>query len=431
MKSASAVRVTITAAVAAVMLPLAATGCSGPSDEKTHIRVLTQGSMGLEAAGLYAEYEKLHPDVKIDVKNIDGADKLWASLQPKLGSGGKDLGDIVAVEVGFVRSIVENNADLFSDLSKAPGAEPGSYYPWKSAQATTKDGKLIGLGTDIGPMGICYRKDLFEQAGLPTDPKAVGELWAGSWEKYVDTGAAFQKKVGDKGQRFMDTSQGLYNAVISGQATSYYDAGGKLIYDTNPEVKRAYDLSARAATSQMTSGQQQWSEGWKKSFADGRIATVACPSWMLGIIKENSGASYKGKWDVAKAPLPANWGGSFLAVPNSSKVKDEAQKLAAWLTAPAQQVKLHRSQGHFPSTNDAATRDAVAGTRNEYFDNASTGKIFTEVAETVPTLAVGPKGNEITGAIGKALDRVVGQGEAPDKAWNKAMDDLKSVTGKG
>ncbi|MFC7468244.1 hypothetical protein ACFQVA_12880 [Actinomadura keratinilytica] len=44
----------------------------------------------------------------------------------------------------------------------------------------------MALGTDIGPQGICYRKDLFEKAGLPTDREEVGKLWAGDWNKYLE-----------------------------------------------------------------------------------------------------------------------------------------------------------------------------------------------------------------------------------------------------
>ncbi|WP_412075653.1 ABC transporter substrate-binding protein [Streptomyces xanthophaeus] len=435
MRSARALRIT-TLAASALALSLAATGCSSSSDGaasgKTVIRVDTFSNMGFNKAGLFEEYERLHPD--IDIKEVNAADETtyWQALQPKLSTG-QGLGDIVSLEVGRVRTITESNAGIFSDLSHTPGADPGSFYPWKWDQAKSADGKVIGLGTDIGPMAICYRKDIFEQAGLPTDRDAVGKLWAGSWAKYVETGEAFQKQTKDKNLRFMDTGNGLYNAMIFGQVTSYYNAEGKLVYADNPAVKQAYDIAARANTSGMTAKLQQFQADWRKSFSAAKFASVVCPSWMLGQISQNSGPSGEGKWDVAKAPVPANWGGSFLAVPANSKVKDAAQKLAAWLTAPEQQAKVFASPaaGNFPSSKTAATGDAVAGTRNPYFSNAPVGQIFGDAAKDMPTLIIGPKQGIVTGGISNALTRVEQQGMDPDKSWTQAMDEVKSAIGKG
>ncbi|WP_431040542.1 ABC transporter substrate-binding protein [Streptomyces sp. P1-3] len=434
MRSGSALRVTTAVALSALVLPLAATGCGssdGAASGKITIRVDTFSNMGFNRAGLFEEYENLHPD--IDIKEVNAAEETtyWQALQPKLSTG-QGLGDIVSIEVGRIRTITESKAGLFSDLSHAPGVRPGSFYPWKWAQARTEDGKVLGLGTDIGPMAICYRKDMFKQAGLPTARTAVGELWAGSWTKYVDTGSAFQKQTKDKSLRFMDTGNGLYNAMIFGQVTSYYDADGELVYADNPSVRQAYDLAARANTSGMTAKLQQFQANWRTSFSAAKFATVVCPSWMLGQISQNSGPSGKGQWDVAKAPVPANWGGSFLAVPSSSKVKAAAQKLAAWLTAPAQQAKVFASPaaGNFPSSKDAATGAAVAGTRNPYFGDAPVGRIFGDAAKDMPTLIIGPKQGIVTGGISNALTRVEQQGMDPDKSWNQAMDDVEFAIGK-
>lgn len=36
---------------------------------------------------------------------------------------------------------------------------------------------------------------------------------------------------------------------------------------------------------------------------------------MLGYVQDKGGAAGKDKWDMAAAPKPSNWGGSFLTVP--------------------------------------------------------------------------------------------------------------------
>jgi DNA-binding Lrp family transcriptional regulator len=91
---------------------------------------------------------------------------------------------------------------------------------------------------------------------------------------------------------------------------------------------------------------------------------MLAPGWMLGVIEGNS-AGVTG-WDIADVfPGGAgNWGGSFLTVPAQSKHAEEAKKLAAWLTAPEQQIAAYKSKGTFPSQAEEALRqfeDAMKG----------------------------------------------------------------------
>ena len=78
---------------------------------------------------------------------------------------------------------------------------------------------------------------------------------------------------------------------------------------------------------------------------------------MLGVVKEQAGPENAGKWAVTDA-FPdggGNWGGSYLAVPKQSKHPKEAAELAAWLTAPEQQIKAFQKTGNFPSQVEALT----------------------------------------------------------------------------
>ncbi|MFC9125537.1 ABC transporter substrate-binding protein [Streptomyces sp. NPDC057099] len=433
MNPGGALRVTTTVA-SALALAVATTSCDssgGPESGRVTIRISTFSNMGFNTSGLFEEYERLHPGISIEEDNAADEATYWQALQPKLSSG-QGLGDIVSVEVGRIRTIAGSKAGMFADLSQAPGVRADSFYPWKWAQAKAEAGRVLGLGTDIGPMAVCYRKDLFRQAGLPTQRDAVGALWAAGWERYVDVGERFQKQTEDKSLRFMDTGNGLYNAMIFGQTTSYYDSSGKLVHDSNPGVRRAYDLAARANASGMTARLQQFQTNWRKSFSAAKFATVVCPSWMLGQISQAAGPGGEGQWDVASAPAPANWGGSFLTVPENSEVRGEAEKLAAWLTDPAQQAKTFAgaSAGNFPSSPTAAADPSVAGTRSRYFSNAPVGRIFGTAAKDMPTLNIGPDQGLITNVISSGLTRVEQQGMNPDESWRQSLGEVESAIGK-
>ncbi|NUU23472.1 MAG: extracellular solute-binding protein, partial [Streptomycetaceae bacterium] len=273
---------------------------------------------------------------------------------------------------------------------------------------------------------ICYRTDLFQQAGLPTDRNELAQKWS-TWDGYLDVGRQFAAKA-PKGSAYMDSVTGMYNAMIGQQQTFYYDASGKLIYDTNPAVRGAFDLAAKAAQDGLSAKLVQFQTDWDQAFAKGGFATVSCPSWMIGYIKEKAGDATQGKWDVAAAPgATGNWGGSYLAIPKGAKHAKEAYDLLSWLTAKEQQQKLFEKRGSFPSRTAAIS--AVASTTDPYFTNAPIGQIFSQAAQKMPVQTLGVRDNDIKVSIQNALNSVEAQGVKPDDAWKDAKASVKAALG--
>lgn len=391
---------------------------SGDSSGKTTITLGLFGAMGFKEAGLYEEYEKLNPDINVEETVTERNENYYPALVNHLTTE-SGLQDIQAIEVGNIAEVVETQADKFADMSKVEGVQPGSWLDWKWKQGVTKDGQAVGLGTDIGPMAICYRKDLFEKAGLPTDRDEVGALWAGDWKKFVEAGEKYKKSAG-KDTYFMDSPGGLINAVLSSEEERFYDSSGEVVYKTNPAVKEAFDLTAKAAEEGLVQAQTQFQPAWDQTIANSQFATVACPPWMLGYIKGKSQPEAAGKWDVAVAPKSGNWGGSFLGVPKSGKNVKEAQKLVAWLTAPEQQAKLFAVQGSFPSAPAAYKLPQVTGAKNEMTGAAPIGDIFAKAAEAIPAQVIGPKDQIIQQGLTDNGVILVTQGKSPEEAWENA-----------
>src|SRR5699024_1536434 len=133
-----------------------------------------------------SQYEQDHPGITVKLTTADTSEAARTNLTTKIAAGGEGLADIEAIEVDWLPELMQY-PDLFEDLSD-PELD-GRWLDWKVDQATTPDGRLMGYGTDIGPEAICYRQDLFADAGLPTDPDEVAELLGGddaTWETYFD-----------------------------------------------------------------------------------------------------------------------------------------------------------------------------------------------------------------------------------------------------
>ncbi|EPD67055.1 ABC transporter substrate-binding protein [Streptomyces sp. HGB0020] len=402
-----------------------ATG-GGKKDGKTVITMGMFGVMGFKESGLLEKYEKENPGVEIKAEIAGDEQTYYTALQTHLAAG-NGLKDIQGIEIGRAKEITETQADKFADFSKTPGTD--HFLPWKQSQITTKDGKVLGLGTDAGPMAVCYRKDYFAQAGLPTDREQVSKLWAGDWKKYVQVGRTFKKNFKGGKVSYTDSVSGLFNAMVYGYPQQYYNENGDLIYAKNPDVKQAWNLAADAADAGLSAKLRQFQPGWDPGLANGTFATAVCPAWMLSHISEKAGDKNKGKWDVARAPKGANWGGSFLGVTEKSPVKAEAQKLVAWLTAPEQQAYIFKKLGNFPSSEQALERADVKKVTSAYFSNAPIGEIFGAAAQEIPDKQVlGRKDGTIKDTFTQGL-ALVEQGQSRDKAWKTTASRIDKAVG--
>ncbi|WP_299449301.1 extracellular solute-binding protein [uncultured Serinicoccus sp.] len=421
------------ATTAAATLALGA--CGGGSDENGDgdgeagggggditLSVATFNEFGYE--DLFTEYEEQNPGVTVEHIKADTADNARAALRNSLGAD-SGAADVEAIEVDWVTEF-QQYPDKFVDLSSEE--VEGRWLDWKTEAVTLEDGMLLGYGTDIGPEAVCYRADLFEQAGMPTDREEVAELLEGDWDTYFEVGQQF---VDETGIPWYDSAGALWQGMINQVEQPYETPEGEIIALDNPQVRELYDqVLAASVDDGLSAGLGQWSADWASAFQGEEFATMLCPAWMMGVIEGNA-EGVEG-WDVANV-FPGgggNWGGSYLTVPAQGDHVEEATKLAAWLTAPEQQIKAFEAKGTFPSQQEALDSDTLAESSNAFFNDAPTGQIFAERAEAVTvTPFKGPKYFEINTAMADAITRVdVDKTDDPDSSWDKfaaAVEELR------
>ncbi|MCT9930815.1 extracellular solute-binding protein [Planotetraspora sp. A-T 1434] len=414
-------------AVTAMLAALAACGSGGSgnggggSQGKTKIVIGTFGEFGYEP--LYAEYEKLHPDIDIVARVTKAEDhhkNLAAHLATNQGSA-----DIEAIEEGWIGQF-KAQPDKFVNLLDLGAGDLKSQWPeWKWQTSVSKDGKQIGLGTDVGGMAMCYRTDLFKKAGLPTDRDQVSALW-NDWDSYIATGKKFAAaKV--PGAAFFDGPTVMYRAILGQADVGLYDTSDNVVVESNPSVRGAFDKTIEAINAGLSAKIIAWSPDWNAGFQKGSFATIACPAWMLAQIQDLAKDS-AGKWDVAKIPGgTGNWGGSFLTIPKQSKHQKEAFALAKWLTSPEQQAKVFRGAGLFPSTLTLYKDPVITDFKSPFFNNAPVGKIFSDSVATMKPQYLGPKAGDINTAIINGLTRVEQGKQSPDQAWQQAVSEIKQI----
>lgn len=392
----------------------------GDSNEEITLTVATFNEFGYE--DLITEYMELNPNITVEQKKAATANEARDNLNTRLAAG-SGLSDIEAVEVDWLPELLQY-PDQFTDL--ASDSVEGRWVDWKVEQATTTDGKLVGYGTDIGPEAICYRADLFEAAGLPSDREEVGEAFGTTWDDYFALGEEF---MANSDVPWMESAGAVYNAMVNQLEFPYEQEDGTVIATENPEIRALYDQLLEASDKGLSAGLAQWSDDWTGSFQRDGFATMMCPSWMLGVIEGNA-AGVEG-WDIANT-FPGgggNWGGSFLTVPTQGDHPEEAKALADWLTAPEQQIKAYVAKGTFPSQLEALESEELTGATREFFNNAPTGQIFSERAQAVEVVTFkGPKYSGINDAMQAAIGRVdVDKVDDAESSWAKFVDAVEAL----
>lgn len=384
--------------------------------EEVTLTVATFNEFGYE--DLITEYMELNPNVTIEHRKAATSQEARDNLNTRLAAG-SGLADIEAAEVDWMPELMQY-PDQFVDLASAD--VEGRWLDWKVGQATTTEGQLIGYGTDIGPEGVCYRADLFEEAGLPSDREEVADMLGDTWEDYFAAGEEF---TASSDVPWFDAGGAIYQGMINQLEAAYEDPDGTPVpLGDNAEIKDIYETVIAASVDDGLSAQlSQWSEDWTNAFQNDGFATMLCPGWMLGVIEGNA-AGVEG-WDIADT-FPGgggNWGGSFLTVPTQGANQEAAQELAAWLTAPEQQIKAFEAKGTFPSQVDALSSDELLGQTNAFFADAPTGEILANRAEAVDvTPYKGPNYFAIHQLVADAITRAeVDETDDMASSWDKAV----------
>ena len=371
---------------------------------------------------MLAEYTAQNPGVTVEqVVATSSAEARLQMLEAFATGDGSGLADVAAVDVDWLPELMQRS-ELFEDLADAEAAErPMS---WKAEQATAPDGKLLGYGTDIGPEAVCYRADLFEQAGLPTDRDAVAHLLGGedaTWERYFEVGRQFTAQ---SDAAWFDGATGTFQGMVNQLPAAFEDPATQLPTDltTNNDVRAIYDQITTAIGDGLSAGLVQWTPEWTAGFQQDAFATMLCPGWMMGPIQAYS-EGVTG-WDVADV-FPGgggSWGGSFLTVPSTGADPAEAKKLAAWLTAPEQQTRAFITAGVFPSQVEAQESQAVQSFTSPFFNDAPVGKIFTARARAIDGAPYkGPHYFQLRDQVDNALTAVDTRISGPEIAWNQAV----------
>lgn len=389
-------------------------GASG--DEKVELSFWAFGSTGYEE--LAKVYEEENPNVKIKVRSSETADHhdaLFTAL-----SAGSGAPDIAMLEVDqFDRfKVAQDRFENLYDLGAADVQD--QYLEWKWNAGENNEGDfLFGLPTDIGPKGLYYRTDVFEAAGLPTDPTEVASL-INSPEAFKEAGLKVKEATG---KPFVDSIEMAYRALLDPAVETYLNPEGELILDKEGSaVKAAWDYAVELNEAGLVGKFDMWTPEWASAVNTGEFAAELGAGWLKGWMEGNAPDAV-GKFRVATLPteFAANWGGSYIAIPSETKNAQAAYDFIEWLVSPENQLKSFQSHGLFPSAPAVYEMPEFTSAEDEFFGGQVTSAVFAEAAQDIEGAVF--KGEKYFPVHQQILDGLknVQSGGDPEEEWAAAV----------
>jgi multiple sugar transport system substrate-binding protein len=329
-------------------------------------------------------FEHKYPNIKVNVVNAGQPADEYPKLRTALKAG-TGAPDVVQLELHEVPSFVITKSLL--DISPyGASALRGRFVPWAWNQVTQK-AAVYGIPQDTGPMGMLYRKDIFDKYGIAV-PKtwqefaaAARKLHAADPKTYLtnispSNGAAFNGLLWQAGSRPFTTSGG------SGLSVNLADqAAQKVTSYWSPLIQQG-----------LVSTDPDFADQWFRGLNTGKYATWLTAAWGP-VFLQSSAKDTAGKWRVA--PLPqwspgenasGNWGGSADTVVRGTKHPAAAAALAEFLNTDTQSTtRLAVKQFLFPPTTSMLADPSFLKLPQPFYGGQQVNQLFADNSTTVGT----------------------------------------------
>jgi len=206
----------------AILIALSLVGCGGKTDTGGPVKITLftwtrPGELAINQ-DLCSEFEKAHPNLKVEVQNEPG-DRAMEKLQERVAAGNPP--DVMSIHGAYFMPMAANGSllDLDPLIKEDASFDLPDFYPGLVEQCRYQ-GKLYSLPRYTSVYVLFYNKDLFDAAGVKYPDDAL------TWDDYL--AAAKQLTVNSP-----DPAKRRYGCVIDFWGARIYpwiwSAGGEIL----------------------------------------------------------------------------------------------------------------------------------------------------------------------------------------------------------
>ena len=378
-----------------------------------------------------ALFEKKYPAIDVKVVNAGQGEPQYTKLRTALKAG-SGAPDVAQIEFQYIPTFTLTKSLI--DL-RPYGAEAfkDKFVDWTWSQVTGQNGEVWAYPQDTGPMGMLYRKDIFDKYGIQV-PKTWDEFAAAARKLHAAAPEVYLTNLAPN-------QNGAYMGLL-------WQTGAKPFTNTAPDAvtinlndetsKKLGNYWGGLVKEGVVSADADFTDAWYQALNRGKYATWLTAAWGP-VFLTGSAASTKGKWRAAPLPqwaagqnVSGNWGGSTSAVITGTKNPIAAAKFAEFLnTDPESTKKFATEQFLFPATKALLADPSFTGQKPEFYGGQTVNQVFSDISETVDTQFQWPPFldqavNDWDETVGKSFADKTDTGAALDQWQTRVTDYAKN-----
>jgi len=329
-----------------------------------------------------AMFEKQYPNIKVKLQNVGQGPPHYRKVRTVLKSG-KGLPDVIQMEFQYIPSFTITKS-LLDMTPYLPSNFLSAYPEWIQKQIALQGG-IYGVPWDSGPLGLIYRKDLLDKAGVKTP--------INTWDEFATAAVKYHKA--NPSSYLVDMPGGQ-----SGQWLGLFWQNGSLPFTSDPNSfkvdltsqknKEVTDYWDKLYKNGSISHDTDFTSAWYTGFSKGKYAGWISAAWGP-IFLQSYTANSKGQWRAQALPqwnagdkISGNWGGSTLAVLKDSKSPAAATEFARWILTQQAPVEMFSYERFlFPTLTSMLTNPQWLNKKYPFYGGQQVNKVYAQMADSV------------------------------------------------
>jgi len=368
-------------------------------------------------------FQAKYPAIKVNVVNPGQGTPLYTKLEAAIQAG-TGVPDVSQIEYQYIPTFRLTNSLL--DIKPILGDITGLYPAWVGNQVAGNGG-IWAVPQDTGPMGMLYRTDLLQQAGISVPT---------TYDEFATAATSFHQANPSSYLVNMPADEaGLWLGMFwqAGAQPFTFDGNQTVgINLTSDAVKKVIDYWQPLIASGAVSTDADWTDQWYAALNNGTYATMLTAAW-APMFLTSAAPDTSGKWQAAPLPQwdtsnPAsgNWGGSTDAVLAATKNPIAAAEFAAFINQDTDAANIQANQQSlFPSLNSVLNDSSWQNQTPDFYGGQKVNQVFGQISQTVNTNFQWPPFydyvvSSFNDTLGKAMTNK-GDLEAGLTAWQNAV----------
>lgn len=356
-------------------------------------------------------FKEKYPNVEIELNFQQGSD--YNQMLTTALAAGTGAPDVAMMEQAWVGRYKDSSG--FENLLDAPynaGDMKDDFVEYKWNLALSVDGaSLVGLVWDIGPASMFYRRDVFEDAGLPSEPEEVEKLMS-TWDGVLEAAEAI----------YIENERWLFPNAYSLYGWSFMNRD---FYNDKLEFSLEKDGAKEALEAAIEMRKNGWdaqydlsTSEYQSALNEAKLGAHVSGCWFGGFLKTFIAPDTSGNWGITRLPggiNDSNWGGSYVGIPSQSENKELAWEFIKFSMATNEgQNGMFEAVDYFPGYIPAWD-DPLYDAEDPFFGGQKTRALWVDISKSLePTFSTLMDSTAET-IINNAVNTGLNEGKSADE----------------